>query len=48
MDNKRKIALAVIAVAVLGFGSFAWNSVPSSLQSVRPNMALKMAMRELL
>jgi len=26
MDNKRKIALAVIAVAVLGFGSFAWNS----------------------
>lgn len=26
MDNKRKIALAVAAVAALGFGSFAWNS----------------------
>lgn len=26
MDKKRKIALAVVAVAALGFGSFAWNS----------------------
>ncbi|MNO38337.1 Cobalt-zinc-cadmium resistance protein CzcB [compost metagenome] len=26
MDNKRKIALAVAAVAALGFGSLAWNS----------------------
>ncbi len=26
MDNKRKIALAVAAVAALGFGSLAWNN----------------------
>ena len=26
MENKRKIALAVAAVAILGFGSLAWNS----------------------
>ena len=26
MDKKHKIALAVVAVAALGFGSIAWNS----------------------
>jgi len=26
MENKRKIALAVAAVAILGFGGLAWNS----------------------
>ena len=44
MDNKRKIALAVAAVAALGFGSLAGTTVPDSRPPVLPSMALTMAM----